>query len=222
MKLKRYRQEFRTRFCEGLLARRILVAEGATEASAFPVVCRRLAELKPETYSSLEALGVCTVDAGSESNIPGMAQLYRDLGKRIFAICDRQEAGNKALIDAQVELLLMHGEKGFEAMVLKGTTDAALQRFAKLIDWPKHLARKYPNPEGKAAEAPAEYFLWSKGNWGIADFLAQCSEAEVPGWLQDAALQLKAACIPAPSDVDDAAAPVETVITQEAGGDGAD
>jgi putative ATP-dependent endonuclease of OLD family len=58
VKLKRYRQQFRTRFCEGLLARRILVAEGATEASAFPAACRRLAELKPDTYSSLEALGV--------------------------------------------------------------------------------------------------------------------------------------------------------------------
>jgi putative ATP-dependent endonuclease of OLD family len=32
IKHKRYRQEFRTRFCEGLLARRILLAEGATEA----------------------------------------------------------------------------------------------------------------------------------------------------------------------------------------------
>ena len=53
VKLKRYRQEFRTRFCEGLLARRVLVAEGATEASAFPVACRRLAELRPDTYSSL-------------------------------------------------------------------------------------------------------------------------------------------------------------------------
>src|SRR5208282_1581808 len=80
VKLKRYRQQFRTRFCEGLLARRILVAEGATEASAFPAACRRLAELKPDTYSSLEALGVCIVDSGGESDIPGMAQLYRELG----------------------------------------------------------------------------------------------------------------------------------------------
>ena len=77
VKPKRYRQEFRTRFCEGLLSRRVLIAEGATEASAFPVACRRLAELKPDTYSSLEALGICTVDAGSDTNIPGMAQLYR-------------------------------------------------------------------------------------------------------------------------------------------------
>ena len=45
VKQKRYRQEFRTRFCEGLLARRVLVAEGATEATAIPVVARRLSEL---------------------------------------------------------------------------------------------------------------------------------------------------------------------------------
>ena len=62
IKLKAYRQNFRIRFSEGLLARRILVGEGATEASAFPVVCRRLAELKSDTYSSLEALGICTIE----------------------------------------------------------------------------------------------------------------------------------------------------------------
>ena len=49
IKLKAYRQNFRIRFSEGLLARRILVGEGATEAAAFPVVCRRLAELKSDT-----------------------------------------------------------------------------------------------------------------------------------------------------------------------------
>lgn len=198
VKLKRYRQEFRTRFCEGLLARRVLIAEGATEASAFPVACRRLTELRPDTYSSLEALGICTVDAGSDSNIPGMAQLYRELGKCTFALCDKQDDGSKALIEAQVELLLMHEENGFEDLVLKGTTDAAIQRYAKLIEWPQHLAQKYPDPEAQASAALAEYFTWSKGNGGIADFLAQCSEAEIPEWLRDACLKLKAACTPAP------------------------
>ncbi len=194
VKLKRYRQEFRTRFCEGLLARRVLVAEGATEATAFPVVCRRLAELNPDSYSSLEALGVCTVDAGSETNIPGTAQLYRELGKDIFAICDKQEDGNKTLIQSQVELLLMHEEKGFENMVLKGTTEDAMKRFVKLIDWPQHLAKKYPVPENQAAEALADYFAGSKANWGIADFLAHCDEQEVPDWLKDACRKLKHYC----------------------------
>ena len=222
VKLKRYRQDFRTRFCEGLLARRILVAEGATEASAFPVACRRLAEIKPDTYSSLEALGVCTVDAGSENNVPGIAQLYRELGKRTFAVCDKQEDENKARIEAQVDRLLMHEEKGFEDMVLKGTTEAALKRFVMLIDWPQHLAQKYPDPETQAATALAEYFLWSKGTWGIADFLNQCSEAEIPAWLRDAAVKLKAACILAPA-VGEAAAPAaEEDSHPEAGADGTD
>lgn len=198
VKLKRYRQEFRTRFCEGLLARRVLIAEGATEASGFPVACRRLAELKPDTYTSLEALGICTVDAGSESNIPGMAQLYRELGKRTFALCDKQHDDSKALIEAQVDLLLMHEENDIEDLVLKGTDEAALKRFAKLIEWPQHLAQKYPDPEAQPAAALADYFAWAKGNWGVADFLAQCSEAEIPEWLRDACLKLKAACSLAP------------------------
>ena len=212
VKLKRYRQEFRTRFCEGLLARRVLIAEGATEASAFPVVCRRLAELKPDTYSSLEALGICTVDAGSESNIPGMAQLYRELGKRTFALCDNQEDDSKAMIEAHVELLLMHEENGFEDLVLKGTTEAALKRFAKLIEWPPHLATSYPDPEAQADAALADYFAWSKGTWGIADFLAQCSEAEIPAWLRNTCLKLKESCTPAPVAAGAAAVPADADI----------
>lgn len=222
VKPKRYRQEFRTRFCEGLLARRVLLAEGPTEYSAFPVVCRRLAELDPENYYSLEALGICTVDADGEKNVPGMAQLYKELGKRTFAICDKQEAANKALIEAQVELLLMHDEKGFEDLVLKGTTEEALKRFAKQLDWPQHLALKYPDPEVQAEAALRDYFSWSKGNWGIADFLAQCSKEEVPEWLRDAALKLKAACTPAPVTVGGAAVPVPAEAAPEVGADGTD
>src|SRR3546814_16303377 len=68
-----------------------------------------------------------------------MAKLYREIGKRVFAICDKQDAANKALIEAQVDVLLMHDEKGFEDLVLKNTTEEALKRFAKLVDWPPHL-----------------------------------------------------------------------------------
>lgn len=194
VKPKRYRQEFRTRFCEGLLARRVLVAEGATEAAAFPVVCRRLSELNPDTYSSLEALGICTIDAGGQGSIPDMAKLYRDLGKRVFAICDKQTAANKALIEAQVEALLMHDETNFEDLVLKNTSEEALKRFAKLIDWPPHLKAKRPDVEAEAAVAIDAYFGWTKANWGIADFLAQCTEAEVPAWLREACIAVGDAC----------------------------
>jgi len=220
VKPKRYRQEFRTRFCEGLLARRILIAEGPTEYTAFPVVCRRLAELDPESYQSLEALGICIVDADGEKNVPGMAKLYKALGKQTFAICDKQEETNKALIEAQVELLLTHEEKGFEDLVLKGTTDEALKRFANQLDWPQHLAQKYPDMEAHLEAALRDYFSWSKGNWGIADFLAQCSKEEVPEWLRDAALTLKTVCTPATASIGMADVPVPAEIVPEIGVDG--
>lgn len=201
VKHKRYRQDFRTRFCEGLLARRVLVAEGATEAASFPAVARRLSELKPDTYSSLEALGICTIDAGSDSQVGPLAALYRSLGKLTFGLCDKQDPAGEAAIKAEVHTLFMHSEHGIEDLVLKNTTKPALDRFCDLLDWPPHLKAKYPTPKTDVVNALKEYFSWSKGNWGLTDFLTQCSEAEVPQWIRDACLKLKEVCDPPPSPV---------------------
>ena len=170
VKHKRYRQEFRTRFCEGLLSRRVLLAEGSTEASSFPAVARRLSEIKPETYSCLEALGVCTVDAGSDSQIADLGQLYAALGKEVFAVCDKQTPANQALIEAQVKKLFVHGETDFEKLVLKNTTQAAMERFLDSLQLPPHLKTKYPTPKAAAAAVLSEYFNWSKGQWGSGGF----------------------------------------------------
>ncbi|MBA4801055.1 MAG: AAA family ATPase [Euryhalocaulis sp.] len=202
VKLKRYRQEFRTRFCEGLLARRILVAEGATETQSFPIICRRLAELDPKNFSSLESLGVCIVDAGSDSQIADLAKLYTSLGKRVFALCDKQDETAKAAIDAEVEVLFMHEEHGFEDLVLKNTTADALKRYAAAVSWPQHLQQKHPNPEGNIQAAMADLFLWGKANWIAADFFSQCSAEEIPEWLQQKAAELKELCEEPVSDGD--------------------
>ena len=194
VKLKKYRQDFRTRFCEGLLARRILIAEGATEATALPAAARRLSEFRPDTYVSLEALGICTVDAGGQNNISGFAKLFRNLGKRLFAVCDRQSDETKAAIEAQVDKLFMHEEAGFEDLVLNNTTIDAMQRFAEKITWPQHILNSYPSPEDCVQECLREYFMWSKGNWGIADFLADCKENEIPEWIRQTCLSLRQFC----------------------------
>lgn len=196
LKLKIYRQDFRTRFCEGLLSSRVLIAEGETEASAFPVACRRLSELNPTKYKSLEAMGICTLNAAGETKIPGMARLFRTIGKRTFALCDQQSPANQSLIEAEVDICLMHDKQGIEDLVVEGTTENALQRFAGIVEWPPHLSAKYPDPIAEAPAALKEYFSWSKGNWGLADFLAQCSELEMPEWLRHACDSLTQACDP--------------------------
>jgi putative ATP-dependent endonuclease of OLD family len=202
VKHKRYRQEFRTRFCEGLLSRRILIAEGATEASAMPAAARRLSELDPDTDSSLEALGICTLDAGSDTQIADLAKLYRGLGKHVYAVCDKQAPDDEAAIKAEVDELFMHAENGFEALLLKNTTQVAIDRFIDTIDWPPHLLGKYPNPKADPVNALSAYFAWSKGDRGIADFLASCQEQEVPGWIRQTCISFKELCQPEAPDED--------------------
>ena len=85
----------------------------------------------------------------------------------------------------------MHSEKGFENLVLKYTTTAALERFADLVTWPQHFVAKYPIPRDDVEAALNDYFRWSKGNWGISDFLSQCTEDEIPQWLRDCCVELR-------------------------------
>ena len=212
IKPKRYRQEFRTRFSEALLSRRVMLAEGATEAVTIPVAARRLAEIDPGTYSSFEALGVCTVDAGGDSQIADLGKLYADLGKTVYAVCDQQTPAAQAAIEAAVSELFMHGESDIEKLVLTNTTHAAMERFIDSIQWPQHLTAKFPNPKADAPSALSDFFAWKKGDLGLAEFIAQCNEAEIPEWIRQMCRDLRKLCqppkapAPNPPQADDAGA----------------
>ena len=175
-----------------------MLAEGATEAAAMPAVARRLAELNPVSYKSLEALGICTVDAGTQSQIADLGSFYRSLNKVVFAVCDHQTAEGQANIEANVDKLFMHPEAGFEALVLNNAPQPAKDRFVASLTWPPHLITKYPDPASDPDNALMDYFSWSKGNWGISDFLFQCTEAEIPQWIRDTLASLRELCDPPP------------------------
>ncbi len=196
VKEKRYRQEFRTRFCKALLSRKVLVAEGSTETQSFPVVCRRLYELNSETYSPIEALGVCVINAGGETNIADIAKMYSDLGKKVFALCDKQNSAEEARITAVVDKLFMHQESTFEELVLNNTPQSAIDAYARNLYWPQYFIEKYKTPETQASVALAEYFSNNKADYAMADFLSQLSESDMPQWLKDKALELKSTCEP--------------------------
>ncbi len=224
IKHKRYRREFRTRFCEGLLARRILLVEGATEAASMPAAARRLAEIDPDSYSSFEALGLCTVDAGGDGNIADLGKLYGDLGKTVYAVCDKQAAPSQAAIEAQVAKLFMHEETGIEKLVLKNTTQASLERFIGAITLPPHLIDKYPDPKAHALDVVTDFLGWAKGDWGLAEFLSQCTESEIPAWIRNTCRQLHELCQPSAlkkeEAVGDGAVPTAPPAEEEAGSAG--
>ena len=37
----------------------------------------------------------------------------------------------------------------------------------------------------------ANFFRWTKGDLGIADFLEQCAEDEIPEWLRNCCIKLR-------------------------------
>ena len=68
------------------------------------------------------------------NTLPLPATFTNELGKQIFAACDTQTPHNAMLIEAQVSELFMHSEKGFEDLVLKNTTEDAINRFIDILD----------------------------------------------------------------------------------------
>ncbi len=118
IKPKSYNSEFRLRFAEALLAKKILLTEGATEATAYPAAARRLSELDSKNYCSLEGLGVAVFDVKSESNIPIMGEYFSKLGKTVFAVFDKQESAPLALITKNVHFPFESSFKGFEDLLV--------------------------------------------------------------------------------------------------------
>src|SRR5580698_207584 len=98
LKLKIFRDGFRTRFCEALLARRVIVVEGKTELVAYSAVARRAAELDPDSYQRLDTLGWVPFDATGQSGVASFATFFRGLGKTVATIFDRQNPAELAAI----------------------------------------------------------------------------------------------------------------------------
>ena len=194
VKPRAYRHEFRTRFCEGLLGRRVLVTEGRTEADAMPAVARHLHALDPNTYSSLEALGLTIVDAGSETKVGPLGGFYRALGKTVYGLCDAQEPEVQSAILAELDRLFMHDYNGFEDLVIKNTPDAAKIQFIQSIDWPPHLSKKHPDPTANPDAALKDYFKGSKGDGTVADFLVSCELEQIPDWIKQTCATLTSLC----------------------------
>ncbi|HEX3625925.1 MAG TPA: AAA family ATPase [Verrucomicrobiae bacterium] len=205
VKPKNYRMEFRGRFCEALLARRVLILEGRTEYDAFPAAARRLNELHPDEFKTFEAMGIATVNAQTDSQVAPLGDYFKKIGKTVFAVFDKQEAAQKVAIEAAIPDSFESPEKGFEKLILNQTAEAALRRYALALvsdgEWPAHLAAKTPTAAmatNDLRNALNEYLSWSKGEGTAADLLGQCTKDEMPAFLVETLKQIKELVEPAP------------------------
>lgn len=213
VKPKGYKAEVRKRFCEALLSRRVLIAEGRTEYDAYPAAARRLHELHPDEYRSLEALGVAIVDAETDSQIALLGEHYKKLGKVVFAVFDQQSPEQRAAIHAAIAYPFEATEKGFENVLLNGTTEIAIRRYATSLvadgEWPTHLIAKKPTaatPFVELLEHMREFLKWAKGHGAAADFLMTCSREEMPKFMVDVLTTIRTVIEPSKVDAPSVAA----------------
>jgi putative ATP-dependent endonuclease of the OLD family len=224
VKPKAYRTEFRTRFCEALLARYVLVLEGRTEFDALPAAARRLCDLDPERYKSLENLGIAVIDARGDTNVAPMGEFFRSLGKTVFAVFDKQTPESLAAIVASVDHAFESSTEGFEDLVLHGTSEAALRGYAAAVvaggDWPPHLMAKAPTAATPLAELQSilsQYFGWAKGDGNAGDLLASCPTVDdMPEYVRATLQAIKNIVEPPQAEAENAG-----ITTAETAGEGA-
>jgi len=222
VKPKTYRTQFRSRFCEALLARRVLIAEGRTEYDAFPAAARRLHELHSDEFKTLEALGIAVINAESDTQIAPLGEHLTKIGKIVIAVFDKQTPEKKTTIEAAIPHAFEAPEKGFENVLLKGTAEPALRRYAMGLvvngEWPTHLTAKTPTLTmniDDLRDALRDYLLWSKGAGGAADLLGECTRNEMPKFIVDTLIAIQAVVEPAQTVTPDGEAVEVPVVTIE-------
>ncbi|SJZ77930.1 ATP-dependent nuclease [Sediminibacterium ginsengisoli] len=207
IKPKAYSREFRTRFSEALLASRVLLCEGDTEVSSYSQAARRLNDLQPSLFDSLEGLGIAIFDAESESNIPAFGDYFRSLGKTVFAVYDKQDAENSAKCSSAVTHPFESTYKGFEKLVLEETAPEAIKAFALDLasSWPQHLDDVKP-VEGMTDEqyknSLFDYFKKYKGSKSCAALLISCTVDQMPKSVKNNLQQIGAICNPSNTTTD--------------------
>lgn len=134
MKPKKVREE-RRQFAEAILGRGVLVVEGATEASVLPVVADIMDTDPSVRYTHLDLAGVSIYDAKSDGQVPGLAPVFKALGKRCYGLHDTPNSPfpPAAAIDARsFDKYLEIPYKSIEKLLIAEMPERPKRAFLKL------------------------------------------------------------------------------------------
>jgi putative ATP-dependent endonuclease of OLD family len=142
MKPKKVREE-RRQFAEAILGRGVLVVEGGTEASVIPVVADIMDADKSVKYTHLDLSGVSVYDAKTDTQVPGLAPVFKKLGKRCYGMHDTPNSAfppTAATDVASFDHYLVIPHKSIEKLLVAEMPDRPKRAFlataATLADYP--------------------------------------------------------------------------------------
>ena len=155
IKEKMLRQEFRTRYAEGLLSNTVLVLEGETELQAFPLVSEMLASLPGTAYRTLDYLGIVPVNAKSSGNIASSGRFFRDVGIQALGVADEfNDDIERTAANAACTKLWEIPYKGFERLLTDELAFDWVQYCLKTAsNWPDYpTSEQVPNDNAAETE----------------------------------------------------------------------
>ncbi|MCC8959484.1 AAA family ATPase [Bradyrhizobium sp. Pear77] len=203
LKLKSFRDGFRTRFCEALLARRVIVVEGKTELVAYSAAARKAAEIDPANYERLDTLGWVPFDAGGQSGVAPFAAFFRGLGKSVASIFDEQERAARDAIVASCDAPFEQPYAGFEHLLSAEVWVGAQAWFVRFLvesnEWPPALNDTLPfpgSPDDAYRDAFLALFKHKKGDDFLTIFFEHCGLTNFPQTMLRTIAALKGMALP--------------------------
>ncbi|GLL05130.1 hypothetical protein GCM10017581_068770 [Dactylosporangium matsuzakiense] len=202
-KIKKYRDN-RRQFAEAVLARAVLVAEGATELAVLLAV----ADVLDSGHGIVDYLhpdlaGVSIFDAGNDVSVPVFAPVFADMGKPVFGIHDTPDKPLEPALVAKTARFTKYTEipyKGIELLLVTETPIAVQRRFAASAparaDYPTSIPALPASATDENVRAYVRLLLQARkgSNGGYAGLLiAECADAsELPPTLRDFMLEVDA------------------------------
>jgi hypothetical protein len=181
--------EFRHRYAKGLMSPAVLLVEGVTEVRAIPVASEMCAaEVDDGTYRPLEVQGVALVDAEGKNNVPGLAEFFRGVGVRTFALVDQVDAALMAQIEAATDQAWQWSRDSLEELLCAEVPAAILRDWlveaAGYDDYPRHVALPPPGAAEAGVRVAAQAVLDCRKSHGYAARLLRfCAPRDYPGEL---------------------------------------
>lgn len=199
-KPKRYVANQR-QFAEAVLARAVLVVEGATEASLFPVisdVLDRDPDPSLKDYLHIDLAGVSVFDAQNDVSVPLFAPLFKAMGKRVYGIHDTPTSPLKEDVEAKTgdfTLYKVIGYSGIEALLAAEVPVEMQQKFLRTVgarpDYPQelgHLSDEYA--DAAVRKLTLAVLMKRKGDYAALLIGACKSRADLPATLADFLLEI--------------------------------
>jgi putative ATP-dependent endonuclease of OLD family len=135
-KPKRYHQNSR-QFAEAVLARAVLVVEGATETIVFRALAETLEkDPPPGGYDHPDLAGLSLFDAGNDVSVPEFASIFAAMGKLVFGIHDTPNKPLSPELQTKAAAFDLHEQipySGIEALLSTETPLEAQRDFASAI-----------------------------------------------------------------------------------------